>query len=66
MASEIDREVRRLVESAYRRARDILLANRAALDEIARRLLIEETIEGEEFEEIFRNLPQPVLEPVPV
>jgi hypothetical protein len=36
-----------------------------ALDEIAHRLLIEETIEGEEFEAIFRNLPQPVLEPVP-
>ena len=65
VASEIDREVRRLVESAYHRARNILLANRAALDEIARRLLSEETIEGEEFEEIFRNLPQPVLEPVP-
>jgi cell division protease FtsH len=66
VAREIDREVRRFVETAYHRAREILLAHRAKLDEIAQRLLQEETIEGDEFEAMFQDLPKlSTPEPVP-
>ncbi|NOZ28971.1 MAG: cell division protein FtsH, partial [Chloroflexi bacterium] len=66
VAREIDREIQRFVESAYSRAREIILAYRAKLDEIAQRLLKEETIEREEFEAMFQDLPrQPASEPVP-
>jgi cell division protease FtsH len=52
VAEEIDHEVRRLIDEAYRRARDILVSYRQKLDAIAHRLIEIETIEREEFEAI--------------
>ncbi len=43
-AREIDVAVRELVQSAFERARAILVANRALLDESARELLARETL----------------------
>ncbi len=48
MAAEVDREVMRLLEQAYADAKNILVENRALLDEISEFLLVKETITGDE------------------
>jgi cell division protease FtsH len=50
VAEEIDQEVRRLIDEAYRRAKSILTNSRHILDAIAHRLIEVETIEREQFE----------------
>lgn len=57
VAEQIDREVRKLVNEAYDRAREILREHRDVLDRIADKLLEVETISREEFEQLF---PSPV------
>jgi cell division protease FtsH len=57
VAEQIDREVRKLVNEAYERARALLREHRDALDLIASRLLEVETISRDEFEQLF---PSPV------
>src|SRR3954467_3723127 len=49
IAREIDDEIRRIVESAHQRARDILTNRRQSLGTISQILLKRETIEKEEF-----------------
>ncbi len=56
IANEIDKEVRRLVEECYERAKQLLQENRAALDAIAHRLLEKETIDGEELDELLASI----------
>ncbi len=51
-AIEIDREVRRILEKAYKTATDIISSNKTALDKIARKLLERETLEGWEVNQI--------------
>jgi cell division protease FtsH len=67
VAEQIDQEVRRLVNDAYNRSRQVLLEYRDKLDAVAQRLLEVETIGREEFESIF---PPPVPKnsgtPIPV
>jgi cell division protease FtsH len=67
VAEQIDQEVRRLVNDAYIRSRQVLLEYRDKLDAVAQRLLEVETIGREEFESIF---PPPVPKnsgtPIPV
>ena len=46
-AREVDQEIRRIVESAYERARSTLESHRAGLDRIAESLLEDEEISGE-------------------
>ena len=53
VAEEIDSEVRKLVNDAYVRARQILTEYRDKLDEVAVRLIAVETVSREEFENIF-------------
>jgi cell division protease FtsH len=48
----IDREVRRIVEGAEARARELLEEHEEALHEVARRLIENEVISGEEVAEI--------------
>jgi len=50
IAREIDDEIRRIVESAHQRARDILTEHRETLTTVSEILLKRETIEREEFE----------------
>ena len=57
IAEKIDKEVRELVGDAYARAKQILTQYREQLDAVAQRLMDVETINREEFEEIF---PSPV------
>jgi cell division protease FtsH len=51
-AVEIDKEVRRILDKAYKTAHDIISGNRNALDRIARRLLERETLDGWEVNQI--------------
>jgi cell division protease FtsH len=50
IAREIDDEIRRIVEGAHQRAKDILTEHREALSTISEILLKRETIEKEEFQ----------------
>ncbi len=56
VAEQIDEEVHNLIEFNYQRARDILNAKRKKLDEIAEKLINEETIEGDELEKLFEGV----------
>ncbi len=51
-AEEIDNEVKRIVSSAYERAKALLVQNREKLETIARVLLEQETLDRPAFEEI--------------
>ena len=47
-AVEIDKEVRRILEKAYKTAHEVINANKNSLDRIARKLLERETLDGVE------------------
>jgi len=51
-AIEIDKEVRRILDKAYKTAHEIITGNRNALDRIARKLLERETLDGWEVNQI--------------
>ena len=51
----IDEEVKRIIDTAYRRTEDILNANMEKLHKVANVLLEKEKIDGEEFEEIMNS-----------
>eukprot|EP00210_Caulerpa_lentillifera_P001405 g1350.t1 len=51
-ASEIDNEVRSLVERAYRRAKDLIQTNIEILHRTAKLLMEKEVVDGDEFEKI--------------
>jgi cell division protease FtsH len=54
-ATAIDKAVRRLIDSAFVRARAILSSQRAALDHVADVLLAKESLSGEELAELVRH-----------
>ena len=67
-ALEIDREVRKLCDDAYNRAKEILTANRDKLEAIAKALLEYETLDGAQIREIIstgsmRNPPPSATKP---
>ncbi len=63
IADEIDEEIKSLVDEAYAEAKDILTRNEGRLRHIARRLITEETLEGEELEKAFSEpLPEETSE----
>ncbi len=64
VAEEIDGEVKTLVEGAYHQATEILTKNKAKLNQIAQRLIKDETVEGEGLEKLF-NEPVPTPEAAP-
>jgi cell division protease FtsH len=51
-AAAIDEEVSQLVADAYRRATEVLTANRSVLDELAQMLVERETVDAEELQEL--------------
>ena len=55
-ATEIDREVVKIIKDAYESALTLLREHRKALDEIAAFLIEKETITGKEFMEIFHEV----------
>jgi ATP-dependent Zn protease len=56
-AAEIDDEIRRIVDGAHQRAKDILLERRDALTTVSEILLKRETIEREQFERCSKASP---------
>jgi cell division protease FtsH len=54
-AQEIDQEIKRIIDEAYKTARELLHANRDKLELIAKALLEVETLEGGQVEEIIRT-----------
>jgi cell division protease FtsH len=57
VAKLIDEEVRALVENGYARATKTLTENKSRLLALADKLIAEETVESEEFEKLFADLP---------
>ena len=55
-ASEIDKEVMKLLKDSYDAAKELLGSHREALDQIAAFLIEKETITGKEFMEIFHEV----------
>ncbi len=55
VAEQIDAEVRRIVNEAHVRVRQILTTHRDKLDAVAQALLERETLDGDEFEAIFQG-----------
>jgi cell division protease FtsH len=53
MASKIDTEVKRIIESAYRIAQNVLAKNKLKLKRIAEKLLELETLSAKDFEKLF-------------
>ncbi len=53
VAAQIDAEVKRVIDAAYRRCENILTRDRDKLVEVAEFLLRNETMSGEEFEAVF-------------
>jgi cell division protease FtsH len=58
IAREIDDEIRRVVEGAHQRARDILTEHRETLDTISEILVRRETIEKTEFDALIMGTPE--------
>jgi cell division protease FtsH len=54
-AEQIDREVRKLVDDAYARAKEMLIAHRDKLEVIAKALLEYETLDGSQIREIIEH-----------
>ena len=55
-ATEIDHEVMKILKESYEQTKELLAANRDAMDEIAAYLIQKETITGKEFMEIFHQV----------
>ncbi|HEY9669859.1 MAG TPA: ATP-dependent zinc metalloprotease FtsH3 [Waterburya sp.] len=54
-ASTIDEEVRKLVDEAYHRAKNVLVNNKHILDKLAGMLIEKETVDAEELQELLAN-----------
>jgi cell division protease FtsH len=65
VAEEIDREVRRIVDTCYRQAREALEAHRDLLDLVATTLLERETLTREDFAALMEGRELPELPPSP-
>jgi cell division protease FtsH len=55
VAFQIDKEVEKIIESCYNRAKDILVKNKRKLKKIAENLLKKETLEGEELDNLLKG-----------
>jgi cell division protease FtsH len=66
MAEEIDEEVRRIIDEAHERCREVLARHRDSLDILAARLIEVETVEGDDLKRLLgaaENRPLPEDEP---
>jgi len=57
VAKTIDEEVRAIIDRAYERAMEVLETNRDRLEALAAKLIAEETVDHDEFEKLFNDLP---------
>jgi cell division protease FtsH len=56
VANKIDKEVRKIIESAYTQAKDILTKNKRKLKKIARNLMERETLEGKDLDDLLNGI----------
>jgi cell division protease FtsH len=54
-AAAIDEEVRKLVDEAYQRSKNVLVSNKHILDKLAGMLIEKETVDAEELQEVLAN-----------
>jgi len=59
VAMQIDQEVRAIIDRGYARAMEVLTTYKDRLTTLADRLIAEETLESDAFEELFADLPDP-------
>ncbi|TMC66502.1 MAG: ATP-dependent metallopeptidase FtsH/Yme1/Tma family protein [Chloroflexi bacterium] len=57
VAKTIDEEVRAIIDRAYERAMEVLETHRDRLEALADRLIAQETVDSDEFEKLFSDLP---------
>jgi len=58
VAKQIDDEIRRIIEEAHQRAKDLLAEKRDLLDGISKILIVRETIEAHEFQALVDGVPE--------
>jgi len=56
IANKIDKEVKKIIESAYTQAKDILIKNKRKLKKIARNLMERETLEGKDLDDLLNGI----------
>ena len=59
IASEVDHEIRHLLEGCYAETKKILTENDAAFERVAQSLLLVETLDGDQFERLFTGEADP-------
>jgi cell division protease FtsH len=67
MSALVDEEIKNIIESCYRRAKELLQRNLAALHKLAKRLLEVEVLEGEQLDALLKDSlvrPSPAPQPV--
>jgi cell division protease FtsH len=57
IARQIDEEVRKIIDAAYARAVDVLTTHMDKLTALADKLVAEETVDSEDFEKFFSDMP---------
>ncbi|MBU1127080.1 ATP-dependent zinc metalloprotease FtsH [Patescibacteria group bacterium] len=55
MMAKVDREIKKIVDEAYRQAKNVLKKNKKKLDLIAKNLIEKETLDGEDFEKLMSS-----------
>ena len=55
VAARVDKEIRRILEEQYERARNVLEENREAMERIVKALIDYEHIDGDGFEKLFKG-----------
>jgi len=56
IAGEIDSETQAILAEGERRAREVLIANRATLDQLAHALMEQESLEGDALDDLLLNI----------
>ncbi|HEX9044485.1 MAG TPA: ATP-dependent zinc metalloprotease FtsH [Candidatus Limnocylindrales bacterium] len=66
VAKQIDEEVRAIIDRGYQRAMEVLVEHRDKLNALADKLVAEETVDADEFEKLFSDIPpKPGLDATP-
>lgn len=55
VSAKIDSEIKKIIDDAYAKVKQILIDNKQKLEDISKALLEKERLEADEFEEIFKN-----------
>ena len=58
IAKQIDDEIRRIIEEAHQRAKDLLAEKRETLDRVSKILIVRETLDRPEFEALLAGTPE--------